>query len=61
MKGGNMEITIKEVPEDAAEFVKNMALLGIEKFIKDCKLKVSDEKIAEVDAEIERIRKVNTQ
>jgi len=54
-----MDITIKEVPNGAETLVKKMALLAIERFLKNRDLKVSEDKVLAVEAEVERITNAN--
>ena len=55
-----MEVIILDVPEGAEERVKEMALVAIERFIRNRDVKVAEEVTTKFESDIDTIREVNS-
>lgn len=54
-----MDITIKDVPEGAEEKVKEMAMVAIERFLRDKDIKVAEEVQTKFETDVDAIREKN--
>ena len=55
-----MDVTIKDVPSGAEENVKEMAMVAIERFLRNRDVKVAEEVQGKFETDVDAIRKKNS-